>query len=128
MAKNTPKQYAIALHQITKDLSGKNLDEALKEFVKLLAHDHKLKQAETIISEFVRYAKKTEGINEIEITTAGNLDEKTINKIKQSFGDKVEATIKIDPNILGGIKIKTEDRILDASLKTQLLKLKESII
>ncbi len=128
MAKNTPKQYAIALHQTIKGLSGKDLDEALKQFVKLLAHDQKLKQADTIITEFVRYAKKVEGINEIEITTVGDLDEKTINKIKQSFGDKVEATIKVDPSILGGIKIKTEDRILDASLKTQLLKLKESII
>lgn len=128
MAKNTPKQYAIALHQTVQGLQGKKLDEALKEFVKLLAHDHKLKQAETIIAEFVKYSKKVEGINEIEITTVGDLDEKTINKIKQSFGDKVEATIKVDPSILGGIKIKTEDRILDASLKTQLLKLKESII
>ncbi len=128
MAKNTPKQYAVALHQITNGLSGKFLDEAIKEFVLLLAHDHKLKQSDAIINEFIHYSKKEEGITEIEITTTGNLDEKTIKKIKSSFGDKVEATIKVDPNILGGIKIKTEDRILDASLKTQLLKLKESII
>lgn len=128
MAKNTPKQYAIALHKITTGLSGKNLDEALKQFVILLAKEHKLKQAETIIAEFIKYSKKEEGINEIEITTAGNLDEKTIDNIKKSFGEKVEAVIKIDKTILGGIKIRTEDRILDASLKTQLLKLKESII
>ncbi len=128
MAKNTPKQYAVALHKITSGLSDKFLSEAIKEFVSLLARDHKLKQSSTIIDEFVHYSKKEEGIAEIEITTAGTLDKKTINKIKQSFGEKVEATIKTDPNILGGIKIKTEDRILDASLKTQLLKLKESII
>lgn len=128
MAKNTPKQYAIALHKITAGLSGKNLDEALKQFVILLAKDQKLKQADNIIAEFIRYSKKEEGINEIEITTTGNLDEKTIENIKKSFGDKVEAVIKIDKTILGGIKIRTEDRILDASLKTQLLKLKESII
>lgn len=128
MAKNTPKQYAIALHKITAGLSGKNLDEALKQFVILLAKDQKLKQADNIIAEFIRYSKKEEGINEIEITTTGNLDEKTIENIKKSFGEKVEAVIKIDKTILGGIKIRTEDRILDASLKTQLLKLKESII
>ncbi len=128
MAKNTPKQYAIALHQITSGLSDKSLGEALKQFVLLLARDHKSNQASAIINEFIRYSKKEEGIAEIEITTAGNMDEKTINKIKQSFGEKVEATVKIDPSILGGIKIKTEDKILDASLKTQLLKLKESII
>ena len=128
MAKNTPKQYAIALHKTTAGLTGKSLEEALKQFVILLAKDHRLKQADTIIAEFIKYSKKEEGIMEIEITTAGNLDEKTINNIKKSFGEKVEATIKIDKTILGGIKIKTEDRILDASLKTQLLKLKESIV
>lgn len=128
MAKNTPKQYAVALHQTTAGLSGKPLEEVLKQFVLLLARDHNLKQANSIINEFIHYSKKAEGIAEIEITTAGNLDEKTIENIKKSFGDKVEATIKIDKTILGGIKIRTEDRILDASLKTQLLKLKESII
>ncbi|EKD43373.1 MAG: F1-ATP synthase, delta subunit [uncultured bacterium] len=128
MAKTSPKQYAVALYEAAKDLSGKELASVLKDFVSIIARDHKLKQAGKIVEEFLHHGKKQEGIMEIEITSARELDDKTVEKIKNSFGDKVEATVKIDEEILGGIKIKTDDKILDGSLKTQLLKLKESII
>lgn len=128
MRKNTPKQYAVAFYQTLKDLPENKLASALQEFTALLARDRKLKQADKIIDEFIHYAKKQDGLVEIEITAARELDEKTIKKIKSNFGDRVEATVKVDQNILGGIKIKTDDKILDGSLKTQLLKLKESII
>ncbi|HBV58211.1 MAG TPA: hypothetical protein DEB73_03060 [Candidatus Magasanikbacteria bacterium] len=47
--------------------------------------------------------------------------------MKKHFGDKVSAETKIDPSILGGIKIFMGDKILDASLKTQLLKFKKGL-
>lgn len=128
MAKNTPKQYAVALYDTIKNLSEKELSIALKNFVALIAKDHKLKQTNKIIEEFVKYGKKQQGIVEIEITAARELDESVVEKIKKTFGDKVEAKVAVDASILGGIRIKTEDKILDGSLKTQLLKLKESII
>jgi F0F1-type ATP synthase delta subunit len=36
--------------------------------------------------------------------------------------------VEIEEEMLGGIKIKTADKILDASLKTQLNKLKQTLI
>lgn len=128
MAKNTPKIYASALLQSITGLSGKKLSDVLKQFVTLVAREHKLKQMPRIINEFVRLAKKEEGIQEIEIKSARKLDEKTIEKIKHIFGKNVEATNEVDKKMLGGIKIKTGDKILDGSLKTQLNKLKETLI
>lgn len=128
MAKNTPKIYASALLQSIAGLSGKKLSDVLKQFVTLVAREHKLKQMPRIINEFVRLAKKEEGIQEIEIKSARKLDEKTIEKIKHIFGKNVEATNEVDKKMLGGIKIKTGDKILDGSLKTQLNKLKETLI
>ena len=128
MRKSTPKQYAVAFYQTLKDLPDNKLTSALQEFAALLAKDCKLKQANKIIDEFVRYVKKQDGVVEIEITAARELDNKTIKKIKGNFGEKVEATVKLDENILGGIKIKTDDKIFDGSLKTQLNKLKQSLI
>ncbi len=128
MAKNTPKIYASALLKSISGLSEKNLSATLKNFVALVAREHKLKQMPKIISEFIRLAKKEEGIQEIEIQTARKLDEKTIEKIKNIFGKNVEATNEIDENMLGGVKIKTGDKILDGSLKTQLNKLKQTLI
>lgn len=125
--KTTNKQYAKALYTAVKDLKGEKLYQALEKFAAILARAHKLKQSNNIISEFVKYYKAGEGIKEIKITAARDLDEKTLKKIKAIFGENVEAEVNVDPKLLGGVKIRTEDKILDASLQTQLFKLKQRI-
>jgi ATP synthase F1 delta subunit len=127
MKKNSNKQYAQALYEVATGLTGKNLEQALENFVLLLSRDRKLKQANNIIKEFVDYADKLAGIVKIEVTTAEKISEELIEKIKKHFGAKVLAETKIDPSILGGIKIFMGDKILDASLSTQLLKFKKGL-
>lgn len=128
MKKITTKQFAVALYEITAGLHGEKLHEALRQFVLLLVKYHKLKQGSRIIAEFEKYAKKQAGIMEIEITSARKLSETTLNHIKKIFGEHTESVEKVDATLLGGMKVKTEDKILDASLKTQLLNLKNSLI
>ncbi|NLZ97011.1 MAG: ATP synthase F1 subunit delta [Candidatus Magasanikbacteria bacterium] len=125
--KKSNKQFAEALYKVTKSLKDKDLERVLFNFAKLLVRSHKLKQAERIIEEYIKYAKKQEGVKEIEITSAHKLDQETIDKIKQVFGDKVNEQQIIDKNILGGVSIKLEDKILDATIKTQLKQLKNAL-
>jgi len=124
MAKLTNKQIAQALFEATEKLSGADLDGALQRFVELLAKKQKLKQVGNIIAEFEKIAKKKEGIVSIEIKSARKLNSNTTDSIKNAFGDKVEVTELVDESLLGGTSIRTEDKILDGSLKTQLNKLK----
>lgn len=125
--KTSNKQLAEALYQITRGLKGEKLTQALRGFVALLTRAHKLKQATRVIGEFIKHSKKAEGIVEIEVTTAHNLDDGTMLQIKKAFGTKVEEQAVVDENILGGVKIKMDDKILDASLKTQLNSLRKSL-
>lgn len=129
--KNTNKQFAQALYEVIKGLKGEHLHQALKGFASLLVKAHKLKQADRILAEFIKYSKKREGIVEIEITSSRQLDGKVLTEIKKVFSEaeqKVESIELIDKNMLGGISVKTEDKIMDASLKTQLRKVKQSLI
>lgn len=125
MKKASNKDYAIALYDVTQNLKGRDLTQALTNFTELLAKHRVLKQADKIINEFVRYARCEEGIKDISVTSCRALAKTILQEIKKVFGDKVEATENINPGILGGIIIRTEDTIFDASLKTQLLKLKQ---
>lgn len=125
--KNSNKQIAAALYEITRGLKGEKLTKALNGFVAFLARIRKIKQTDKIINEFIAHAKKQDGIKEIEIIAARGLDDGTIKQIKKCFGTSVEEKTVIDENILGGIKIKTDDKILDASLKTQLNNLKNTL-
>lgn len=128
MKKNSTRQYAIALYEATAGAKKEDITAIVSNFASMLAKSRELKKAGRIINEFVDYAKEKEGFVRIDITSANSLDAKTLEAIKKVFGDKVEAVEKIDASLIGGLTIKTKDVILDASIKTQLLKLKQSLV
>lgn len=128
MKKPTINELAIALYQATLHLKGENLTRAINNLVGILAKNHLLSKAGHIIALFQKYAKKQAGIVELQISSARKLDDKTLNKIFEYFGSKVEAAEKIDESILGGVIVQTDDKIFDASLKRQLINLKQQLI
>lgn len=128
MRKKSNFQFAKALYEVTKDLPKAQLPETIQQFVLILQKNNKLKKIDYIIEEFVNYSKKQEGIKMVEIETARKLEPSALNKIKKIFGEKSEITEAINKDLLGGIKIKVDDMVYDASLKTQLLKLKQSLV
>jgi len=128
MRKKSNFQFAKALYEITKDLPKSNLPEVMEQFVLILQKNNKLKKADYIIEEFISYSKKQEGIKMIEIETARKLDHAILTKLKKTFGEKSEITEVVNKNLLGGVRIKVDDLIYDASLKTQLAQLKQALI
>lgn len=136
--KTSNKQLAQALYEVTEGVKGEQLHKAITEFAKLLVRVHKITRANNIIQEFERYSKKQQGVVEIEVQSVRKLEEKTLNQLKKVFftksistsneEDGVEISEKVDESLLGGIKVRTEDKILDGSLKTQLNQLKQSLV
>ncbi len=122
-----PKQYGKILYESTKGLKGAELEAVIKNFLILLQGEQMLSKVEFIMREFERYAKKQEGVEEIEITSARELTPQEIKEIGKHFGEKVEAVTKVDEKIIGGVIIKTDNTILDGSLKGQLEKLKQQL-
>jgi len=126
--KNSIKQYAKALYEATKNAPKHDLSVILNNFLSLLQRDNKLKKVEYIIDEFVRYSKKAEGISEIEIESARKLDTATVEKIKKAFGGKSEVSETINKDLIGGLRIRMDDLIFDASIKKQISRLKQDLI
>jgi F-type H+-transporting ATPase subunit delta len=128
MKRNSPRQFAVALYEATAGAKKDDIEHIVANFSAMLAKGRQLKLADKIIEELVSYAKEKDGLVRINITTATKMDEKIINSIKSVFGKKVETTENIDESILGGLIVRTKDVIFDASIKTQLIKLKKSLI
>ncbi|HRH23086.1 MAG TPA: ATP synthase F1 subunit delta [Candidatus Magasanikbacteria bacterium] len=127
MAKLLTRQYGKILFESTKGLKGLELESVIKNFLLFLQSKQMLSKADRIMKEYERYAKEAQGIKMIEIVSARKLTESAIKEISKHFGEKVEATVTIDPKLLGGIMIKTENEILDGSIKGQLEKLKQQL-
>lgn len=122
-----PQQLAKVLYQITKEKKGKDLDLATAEFAALLKEQQMLSKLPYVLEAFETYAKKQDGIVELEITTAQKATDSLVKKVEALFGDKVETTVKTDEAILGGIVAKAGNKILDASVRAQLERMKTSL-
>jgi len=123
-----PRQYAKILYELTHTLDEKQLDQAMAAFVQVLKKDQAVSLKEKIIHEFEQYAKKQAGTQQITITTARPINKVFLQKVADVFGDNVQTRATVDPAILGGLIIRTEDKILDGSIATQLLKMKTSLL
>lgn len=128
MKKHSNRQFAKALYEVTEGLPKNDIPEVIRNFLMMLQKNNKLKKIEHIIEEFIQYSKKQAGIQDIEIESARKLDQPTLDKIKKLFGEKSEISEKINKDLLGGVKIKIDDLVYDASLQKQLIKLKEKLI
>ena len=77
------------------------------------------------------YSKLT-GIKSAQLTTAVELDKTELQKFNEfiqiHFGGKAEVLTKVDENLLGGFILKVEDHQLDASVSTQLKKMRRELV
>ncbi|MBC8004145.1 MAG: ATP synthase F1 subunit delta [Verrucomicrobia bacterium] len=76
--------------------------------------------------------RKEEGISSAVLTTAKELDQTIIEQIKTALekasGGKIELTQTINPELIGGFVLRVDDQQYDASVATQLKKIKEKLL
>ena len=67
----------------------------------------------------------------VEVTSAVELDEKTVRgigeRIGEQTGNKIQLTTVVDPEILGGIVLRVGNSILDASIRNRLNQLRKQV-
>lgn len=97
-------------------------------FLGLLAQNGRARDLAAVIAGFERLYAKHAGIVAAEVVSAQPLDAKQLAAIKaalnKSLGKAPELTTRVDPAILGGLKVKVGSKLFDASLKTKLDQMK----
>lgn len=127
MPKLSVGQYAKILYETTRGLNKTEMEPVIQAFVNLVIENQMKKKLPYIIEKFESLSKKMDGVVEMEVTSAHALSNVIQKQVEETFGGKVEMKLKEDPSLIGGVTIKTENKIFDASIKTQLLKMKEQL-
>ncbi|MCV0416184.1 MAG: F0F1 ATP synthase subunit delta [Brevundimonas sp.] len=103
-------------------------EKTTANFLGLLAQNGRARDLPAVIAGFqARYARHA-GIVAAEVVSAQPLDAKQLAAIEaalnKSLGKAPELTTRVDPALLGGLKIKVGSKLFDASLKTKLDQMK----
>lgn len=98
------------------------------KFLGLLASNGRAAALSAVIKAYEKLSAAARGAVSAEVTTAVPLtaaqSKGVAAALRQSLGKDPEITTRVDPAILGGIKVKVGSRLFDASLKSKLDSLK----
>ena len=102
-----------------------------KKLIGLLGRNARIAALPATITAFEKLAAARRGAVAAEVTSAVALtktQQTGLSKaLRQVLGKDPELTIKVDPAILGGLKVKVGSRLYDASLKSRLDNLKHAL-
>lgn len=111
--------------EVARDIASKRGYDALTtNFLSVVLELDKFKSLLNSEQTFVQKLRKASGKIKAEIIMASNPSEEDLNKVRakltQVMGQDIDVTTKVDPEIIGGIIAKVEDKVFDGSIKTQL--------
>ena len=100
-------------------------------FLKLVAAKRRLFAVPEMIAGFEKLVDSERGVTRAEVTVAEPLNDSHTQALKAALaevtggknpgaGSSVEAVIKVDPAIIGGLVVKLGSRMVDSSLRTKL--------
>jgi F-type H+-transporting ATPase subunit delta len=103
------------------------IGDLARRFVRIVASNRRLFALRSIIAVFNRMLADRRGELTAEVTSARPLSpaqaEAVNAALRGAVGRKVSMDLKVDPRLLGGLKVKVGSRLVDASLASKLQRL-----
>ena len=107
------------------------LSGVMKSFLTLLFDKGRLVYLGSINDFYQKLADELKGISRASLVSATKLSPETVDKIRATLSEKTGKDIILDveedPGLIGGIVTRMGDLVLDGSIKTQLLNMRESL-
>jgi len=119
-----PKVNAADLEATLINVCDDKLNQHGQNLIKLLVEYGRLPLLPAIASAFEALKAQDEGSLEAHIVAAAKPSatetKDLLKRLEAKFGKKIEASVSVDPELIGGIKIIVGDTVIDASVQGQL--------
>ena len=120
------------LSNTLRNLFEGRISDTTYHFLIILNDKARLDQVVNVQIAFDQLAKQKRGEVDVELQTARELDAAQLqqvgDRISQAIGHTAILKPKTNPSLIGGMKIRVGDKLIDASLATQLYRMKDDII
>lgn len=113
---------------ILKKLFAEKISAQTLGFISLLCELGESKKIDSLAVEYQKVLKeRMEKLAEVRVPfpLESSEREKLVEKVKEVVGEDVRVRFVVDESILGGFKLRIGDKLIDASLRTQLEKVKD---
>ena len=109
------------------------MSRAVRNFIAVVAHHERLHELAGMAGAFHQLADEATRVCEAEIVSARPLDEANRRLLEQKVagltgGERVKATYREDPSLLGGAIVKVGSTVYDGSVRAQLEQMRKRLI
>jgi F-type H+-transporting ATPase subunit delta len=105
-------------------VAGDRLDGAGRNLISVLVHNGRLPLVPEIRVQYEALRREHEGVLEAEIESGQPLaDEQLaqlVTHLEARYKRKVRARVKVDPDLIGGVRIVLGDKVIDATVRGKL--------
>ena len=106
-------------------------DEIVVNFLKLIAEKGRAGEIPEIVEELDALVAQEQRVLDVELTTAHELTDeefgRILGRIEAASGRKVQATRRVDADLIGGIVLQAGSMRLDASVRGRLQRLRHDL-
>jgi F-type H+-transporting ATPase subunit delta len=104
-----------------------------RNFLKILSDNGREEILEEVVLRYEELVKEHLGRVEVEVTTAVELSDEELERIRERLGRSLEGRevilqTSVDPNILGGAVFRFGGRMVDSSVRGRLASLREEML
>ncbi|MBT8368613.1 MAG: F0F1 ATP synthase subunit delta [Deltaproteobacteria bacterium] len=129
---NNPLYNAKERKKVLESVTAKlGLSAVMNSFLTLLFEKRRFTYLSSINDFYQKLADELKGISRASLVSATELSSETVEKIRSTLCEKTGKDIILDvekdPGLIGGIVTRIGDLVLDGSIKTQLLNMRESL-
>jgi len=118
--------------EIVKRVFAGKISPLLYKLLRVMGDKGRLGSLPQVAAGYLLAVAKERGQVEVQAFVATELDaaaaKQVADQIGQALGKTVSLTQKVDPSLIGGLKIKVGDRLIDASVASQLRNMKNKMI
>ena len=132
LIKNPTNSKQDQLNALNKISEQHKLNELLKKFLSFLISKRRFFYVDKILKNFIETCSIKRGELKAELTSAKDLTENEVDKIKEeltkNFSSKIKLNYKHDASLIGGLIVQVGSTMIDTSIKNKLQQIENRMI
>ena len=129
--KVTSAQVLEVVSSVVRTPSGQALGSAATNLVRTVLENGRFAVLPEIAAQFQALVDRRTGVSQAAIESAYALDDGQLADLKSTmekrFGRRLEATVTLRPELIGGVRVTVGDEVLDTSIRARLDRMKAAL-
>jgi F-type H+-transporting ATPase subunit delta len=125
------KQVFELLTGVARTPTGAPLSDAAKNLLRMVIDNGRLAALPEIAAQFQALVDARTGVSQATIESAFPIDDAQVAAVKTAmerrFGRKLEASVVVVPELIGGVRVVVGDEVLDTSIRARLEQMKAAL-